>query len=284
MNETKKTWIIRIIVGGVIGMVVMAFLGLLFNSFADIRLTSSDWDWVSYDLIKLVGSKPLATLLQFGLYFALGAGVGVATLPFAEEGKDLLIRSALHFVYTAAVSSALIWLCGWNRGEPVVWLIELALLALLYALVWLGRLAAWWSELDAIREKLGLAPVPSPLRWRETMPSLGFALLLCLVVPLALRFFDPPDVPVLTGMLWPWVLVPVGGFMGGLSLGKRHGFCPLYLAACVLLALTATLLLNNSDPLINGGVALAAALAGNLSGAARHRRKQRKGAPASQTL
>ena len=277
MNETKKTWIVRIVAGGVIGMVVMAFLGLLFNSFADLTLTSSVLDWVSYDLIKLVGSQPLAALLQFGLYFALGAGVGVATLPFAEEGKELLIRSALHFGYMAAVSSALIWLCWWNRGDWLVWLLELALLALLYVLVWLGRLAAWWSELDAIREKLGLVPVPSPLKWRETMPSLGFALLLCLVVPLALHFFDPPDVPVLSGMLWPYVLVPVGGFMGGLSLGKRHSLCPLYPAACTLLTFAATLLLHNSSPWINSGIALAAALAGNLSGAARYKHKQRKG-------
>ena len=280
MNEMKKTWIVRIAAGGVIGTVVMAFLGLLFNSFADFRLTSSDWAWVSYDLIKLVDSKPLAALLQFGLYFALGAGVGVATLPFAEEGKELLIRSTLHFGYMAAVSSALIWLCWWNRGEWVTWLLELALLALLYALVWLGRLAAWWSELDAIREKLGLAPIRSPLRWRESLPSLGFALLLCLMVPLALHFFDAPDVPVLTGMLWPYVLVPVGGFMGGLSLGKRHGLCPLYPAACVLLTLAATLLLHNSSPWINCAVALAAALTGNLNGAARYKHRQRKGEPA----
>lgn len=280
MNDVKKAWIVRILAGGVIGTAAMAFLGLLFNSFANFKLTSSELDWVSYDLIKLVGSKPLAALLQFGLYFTLGAGVGVATLPFAEEGKELLIRSALHFAYTAMVSSALIWLCGWNRGEWPAWLLELALLALLYVLIWLGRLAAWWSELDAIREKLGLAPVPSPLKWRETVPSLGFALLLCLIVPLALHFFDASDVPVLTAMLWPWVLVPVGGFMGGLSLGKRHGFCPLYPAVCGLLVLAATLLLRSSSPWINGAIALAAALTGNLNGAARYRRKQRKGGAA----
>ena len=278
MNDVKKAWIVRIVAGGVIGMVAMAFLGLLFNSFADFSLTSSELDWVSSDLIKLVDSKPLAALLQFSLYFALGAGVGVATLPFAEEGKELLIRSALHFVYTAMVSSALIWLCGWNRGEWPAWLLELALLALLYVLIWLGRLAAWWSELDAIREKLGLAPVASPLKWRETMPSLGFALLLCLVVPLALRFFDPPDVPVLTGMLWPYVLVPVGGFMGGLSLGKRHGACPLYPAVCTLLTFAATLLLHNSSPWLNGGIVLVAALAGNLAGAARWKIKRKASA------
>ena len=275
MNDMKKAWIVRIIAGGVTGTLAMTFLGLLFNSFADFTLTSSELDWISSDLIKLMGSKPLAALLQFGLYFVLGAGVGVATLPFAEEGKELLIRSMFHFCYMAAVSSALIWLCGWNRGEWPAWLLELALLALLYALVWLGRLAAWWSELDAIRAKLGLAPVASPLRWRESLPSLGFALLLCLMVPLALHFFDPPDVPVLTGMLWPYVLVPVGGFMGGLSLGKRHSLCPLYPAACVLLTFAATLLLHNSSPWINSAIALAAALAGNLSGAARYKIKQK---------
>ena len=280
MNDMKKAWIVRIVAGGILGMIVMAFLGLLFNSFADLSLTSAVMDWVSYDLIKLVGSKPLAAFLEFSLYFALGAGVGVATLPFPDEGKELLIHSALHFAYTAAVSSVLIWLCWWNRGEWLAWLLELGLLALLYVLVWLGRLAAWWSELDAIREKLGLAPLPSPLKWRETMPSLGFALLLCLMVPLALHFFDPPDVPVLTGMLWPYVLVPVGGFMGGLSLGKRHGLCPLYPGACVLLTLAATLLLHNSSPWINCAIALIAALAGNLSGAARYRHKQRKGGTA----
>ena len=281
MNDMKKAWIVRIVVGGILGMVILFFLGGTFNGLVNgAFLGGRLFRGISPDLIYLVHSTPLAAVIQFALYFALGALVGIATLPFADDGKTLVIRSLLHFFATAAVFSALSWLCWWCWSEWKVLLVELGLLALLYVLIWLGRLAAWWSELDAIREKLGLAPVPSFLKWRETVPSMGFALLLCLMAPLALHFFDAPDVPLLTGMLWPYVLVPVGGFMGGLSLGKRHGFCPLYPAVCVLLVLTATLLLNNSDPLINGVIALAAALAGNLSGAARYRHNRRKGGAA----
>ena len=278
MNKNRKQWLVRMLAGGVLGMVILFFVGGTFNALVNgMILGGRRFYGISPDLVYLVHSTFLAAVIQFALYFALGALVGIATLPFADDGKTLVIRSLLHFSATAAVFSVLSWLCWWCWSEWKVLLVELGLLALVYVIVWLGRLAAWWSELDAIREKLGLAPVASPLKWRETMPSLGFALLLCLVVPLALHFFDAPDVPVLTAILWPWVLVPAGGFMGGLSLGKRHGLCPLYPAACVLLTLAATLLLNNSSPWLNGGIALAAALAGNLSGAVRHKHKLRKG-------
>ena len=279
MNDTKKTWIVRIIVGGLIGMAVLVMIGYIvgsINLFGN-KPSFRGFHFVDGTMERLLGSKTLAIVVQFALFFVFGALAGVATIPFAEGGRELLVRSALHFLAMEAVCCAGVLLNFAGTESPLPWMLALALV---YILVWLGRLAAWWSELDAIRAKLGLAPVPSPLKWRETMPSLGFALLLCLVVPLALHFFDATDVPLLTAMLWPWVLVPAGGFMGGLSLGKRHGFCPLYPAACVPLTLAATLLLNNSSPWINGGIALAAALAGNLSGAARHKYKQRKGEPA----
>lgn len=277
MDKNRKQWLVRTLVGGVLGMVILFFVGGTFNALVNgMILGGRRFYGISPDLIYLVRSTFLAAVIQFVLYFALGALVGIATLPFADDGKTLVIRSLVHFFATAAVFSVLSWLCWWCWSEWKVLLVELSLLALLYVLIWLGRLAAWWSELDAIREKLGLAPVPSLLKWRESLPSLGFALLLCLVVPLAMHFFDAPDVPLLTAILWPWLLVPVGGFMGGLSLGKRHGFCPLYPIVCPLLALTATLLLHNSSPWLNGGIALAAALAGNLSGAARYKHKQRK--------
>ena len=289
MNETKKTWLVRIAAGGVLGMVVMAFLGLLFNSFADFTLTSSELDWVSYDLIKLVGSKPLAAFLQFGLYFALGAGVGVATLPFAEEGKDLLIRSVFHFCYMAAVSSALIWLCGWNRGEWSMWLLELALLALLYVLIWFGRWLAWWFEVDEIREKLGLTLPPTPLKWRETLPHIGFAFLLCGVVPVLLYPFNRVGPGFVYLLYTP--LCAVASCPPGVSLGKRHGLCPLYPAACLLFFLVPNFglyyrssIAPGYDPLLwyllYTVMVFAAALAGNLSGAARHKYKQRKGGAA----
>ena len=274
MNETKKTWIIRIVAGGLIGMAVLVLIGYIVGSISLWGEASfRGFQFVDGTMERLLGSEVLAVAVQFILFFVFGALVGIATIPFAEGGRELLVRSALHFLVMEAVCCVGVLLNFAGTESPLPWMLALALV---YVLVWLGRWAAWWSELDAIREKLGLAPVASPLKWRESLPSLGFALLLCLIVPLALHFFDAPDVPLLTAVLWPWLLVPVGGFMGGLSLGRRRGFCPLYPAACTLLTFTATLLLRNSSPWINGGIALIAALAGNLAGAARYKMKRKK--------
>ena len=274
MYDTKKMWLVRIVAGGLTGMAVLVVIGYIVGSINIWGPPSfTGFRFVDGAMEHLLGSEALAVAVQFALFFVFGALAGIATIPFAEGGRELLARSALHFLVMETVCCAGVLLNFAGTESPLPWMLALALV---YVLVWLGRLAAWWSELDAIRKKLGLAPVASPLKWRESLPSLGFALLLCLMVPLALHFFDAPDVPLLTAMLWPWALVPAGGFMGGLSLGKRHGLCPLYPAACVLLTLTATLLLRNSSPWINGGIALAAALAGNLCGAAHLRRKQRK--------
>ena len=274
MNDTKKMWLVRIAAGGLIGMAVLVLIGYIAGSISlfGSRPSFRGFHFVDGTMEHLLGSEALAVAVQFTLFFVFGALAGIATIPFAGEGRELLVRSALHFLAMEAVCCAGVLLNFAGTESPLPWMLALALV---YVLVWLGRLAAWWSELDAIRKKLGLAPAASPLKWRESLPSLGFALLLCLGAPLALHFFDAADVPVLTAALWPWVLVPAGGFMGGLSLGKRHGLCPLYPAACVLLTLAATLLLNNSSPWINGGIALAAALAGNLAGAARHKMKRK---------
>ncbi|MGM9607503.1 MAG: DUF3021 family protein [Oscillospiraceae bacterium] len=158
MNNGKKAWLIRIFAGGVIGTAFLYFVGAFFNA-----LLHGGLGWggpallpVSPDLADLVGSKHLAAVIQFALYFALGAGIGVATLPFAEDGKQLFVRSALHFVYTAAVFSALVWLCWWNWGEWLVWLMELAALALVYLLIWGVRWVTWYAELRKLRRALGL--------------------------------------------------------------------------------------------------------------------------------
>ena len=123
-------------------------------------------------------------------------------------------------------------------------------------------------EAAAIREKLGLAPGPSPLKWRETLPYLLFAALLCLGLPALLGLFDAPDVPVLRGLLFPWLLLPVGCFFSGLSLGRRRGFCPLYPITCALCTLAAVFLVYNSSALPYCAVALGCSLAGDLAGAA----------------
>ena len=105
---------------------------------------------------------------------------------------------------------------------------------------------------------------------------MGFALLLCLALPLALRVLDDPT-PLLS-VMYAWLLLPVGGFMSGLSLGRRHGFCPIYPAACVLFILLFIPLARLCSNMADGAlipIALISVLAGNLAGAARRRMKRR---------
>ena len=141
--------------------------------------------------------------------------------------------------------------------------------------MWLGRWVGWYAEVSAIRERLGLAPGPSLFHWRETLPYVPFAALLCLLLPFVLRLCDAGDVPVLSGLLYPYLLLPVGTFCSALSLGKRQGFCPLYPVVCagflLCFALLARLVSNVADADMFP-VAFAAALAGNLAGAALRRR------------
>lgn len=111
-----------------------------------------------------------------------------------------------------------------------------AVLALLYAVIWLGRWVGWYVEVRQLRTLLGLAPGPSPLNWRETLPYLPFALLLCDVLPLLLRAFDAPDVPVLCGLILPYLLLPAAGFPPGCpwANGRACAPCTLWPALCVI--------------------------------------------------
>ncbi len=286
MNEMKRAWLVRILAGGLCGMAGLFLLGGLFNG----ARFQGAWEIVavSPQMAERMG-LPLAAVLQFGLYFLFGAGLGVATLPFADEGEQLALRSALHFLYMAAVSSALVLLTGWAL-DAAMWLVELLLLVLLYVMIWLGRWIAWCGELDAIREKLGLAPAPSPLRWRESLPHIGFAALLCLAVPAALSVtlfygMDDPTRGMIT-IITP--LTAIAACVPGISLGRRHGFCPLYPLACggfYLLSLFGLYFVDRyRDPtvpfLVCATVVLAAALAGNLCGGLLHQRGRKKEAAA----
>ena len=227
---------------------------------------------ISSDLVWLVGSEPLALVIQLLLYFALGASVGLSTLPFADDGRSLVLRSLAHFAVTAGLLSFTTWLLGWawNWQALAVYLI---LLVAVYLLIWLARWVGWYAEVADLRARLGLAPGPSPLKWKESLPYLVFALGLCVVLPLVLRLLDPPDVPVLTGLLLPYLLYPVGGFFSGLFLGRRHGLCLLYPAEGGLLCLVTVFLLYNYTALFHCLLFTLPALAGNLAGSALRRRK-----------
>jgi hypothetical protein len=204
-------------------------------------------------------------LLGLTLSTALGCMAGLATRPFADDGVTLIRNSLLHYIVTAALFAGLVLITGGNTLGCFV--LVLALTAL-YLGIWLARWIGWYMEVMQIRQMLGLAPGPSPLHWRETLPYLPYVLLLCDGLPLAAFLADRlwADIPVLSGIVVPFLLLPVIGFSSGLSLGKRQGVCLIYPAACFLCYLPMVFLLFNDSALFHCFMVSVPALLGNVIG------------------
>ena len=273
MTDTKRQWLVRGLTGGLAGVALLLAFEYVWDAIPwfghDWRFGNPFQVWADWFRVGDFLPFPAANLL---LCFLMGTEAGIATLPFADNGKELVTRSLIHYaVTTATVSVWVVLNFGWHGTLPAF----LIPLTLVYLIVWLGRWVGWYAEVAAIREKLGLAPGPSPLHWRESLPYVGFAAFLCLALPLVLRLLDDPN-PVLSA-LYAWLLLPVGGFMSGLSLGRRHGLCPIYPAACVAFILIfiplARLFTNISDGALIP-IALLSTLAGNLAGAACYKLKK----------
>lgn len=280
MSERKKQWLLRICIGGILGAVLAAlavwFMGSLMVPAAGtegLQAAGSLWaagipNVVTPAMAQAFGSMELALLLQSLLGGMFGAVVAVSTLPFADDGRALVLRSLGHFGATATTFSLLLWVCRWVDHVRYIAL-WVGLLAVLYLLIWLGRWIGWYVEVTQLRALLGLAPGPSPLKWRETLPYLPFLLLVCDLVPLALRWVDRTvivDVPVLSGLILPFILLPAVGFFSGLSLGKRQGVCWLYPVACFVCYLPMVWLLFNDSALFHCSMIAVPALAGNVLG------------------
>ena len=141
MTQRQKQWLVRILIGGVFGIAALVPVGGLFNDLVSGGLLAmgnhTPFRLVSYDLERLAG--PAALAVQLGLYFLMGAVVGVSTLPFADDGAILVRRSLAHFVVTAGALIPTVCLCGWNWGRWAPLVVYLFLLALVYALIWLVR-------------------------------------------------------------------------------------------------------------------------------------------------
>ena len=246
MKNLNKAWAVRILAGSALGLLASI---VLVPYWLDTRNISS-----------------IVCLLCAGL----GGAAGAATLPFADDGRALLLRSGAHFAVTSALFLLLAaQFYGWDWD--VLLLLE-GLLALLYALIWLGRWIGWYVEVVQLRTLLGLDAGPSPLKWRETLPYVPFALLLCLILPLLLYWVDDMlnrgsfvYIPALSGILYPFVFLPVGGFFSGVSLGKRRGVCPLYPLACFVCYLPVPSLVSTAE-LFHCFLVAAPALGGNVLG------------------
>lgn len=276
MSDTRKDWLVRILIGGVLGAAGYLLLSFLTQPGAW-GFGNTSWKFAFTFYYGNLVPEMLGGVLSGALWFAFGAEIAVATLPFAEEGASLLRRSLFHFAAMMLTVGLWAFLNFFNSDYPLAFFRGelwhfLVPVALVYVLIWLGRWVGWYAEVAAIRARLGLAPTASPLKWRETLPYLVFALILCDLLPLLMRLLDPVDFPVFSGVLLPLLLLPVGGACSGYSLGKRHGFCPLYPAACFLFYLPMVFLLFNSSALFHCCIAGGAALVGNALGAACRRR------------
>lgn len=275
--DDKKRALSRILIGGGLGVLGCLLLGWLSQPGA-LFGASLTWDFTFCYNSNV--PEALGAALGILLWFLFGAEAGVATLPFADEGGAVVLRSLAHF----GVMAATMW--GWVMlnftYEPLPGLVLTFLLpfTLVYILVWLGRWVGWYAEVGEIRSRLGLAPGPSFLKWRETLPHMAYAMVLCLAVPLALRAADAVDGPLLS-IFYAGVLLPVGAFITGSSLGKRRGFCPLYPLMCgvgILMFIPMARLFSNMDDRAMVPTAFVSALLGNLLGVARRRRRDRMAA------
>ena len=261
MRAGKWAWLVRVLIGAAAGLLAAL---VFIPYFMDTRLLD-----------------PVVCLLCTGL----GGAAGVATLPFADDGKSLLLRSAAHFAVTSVLFLLLmVQFYGWDWA--VLLLLE-GMLALLYALIWLGRWIGWYVEVMQLRTLLGLEAGPTPLKWRETLPYVPFVLLLCDGLPLLLRWAEHEiqrgsvlELPILSALLLPFVLLPVGGFFTGVSLGKRQGVCPMYPLACFVCYLPMTALLSTAELFHCFWVAVPS-LAGNVLGWAYRRAVPKEGRKAA---
>ena len=255
MNTEKKVWLVRSLAGGLLGLLV----GMI---------------WVPYVMYSRE-CPPLALAACTGL----GLMAGAAVRPFADSGRELLLRSAGHFLLTAVFFALLVVELDMAPDWTGVLFWE-GLLALLYLLIWLSRWIGWYVEVSQLRELLGLEPGPSPLRWRETLPYFPFVLLLCTLVPLALRGIERAmgtDLPALTGIVYPLLILPVASLCAGVSLGKRQGLCPLFPLLCFVCYLPMVWLLNVSA-FFHCFLTAVPALAGDLAGSL-YRLKKRSAGP-----
>lgn len=278
MNEKKKL-IVRAAMGGVIAM------GLLLAFWVWFHLTGwslqgkvpvGAFNLASRETVARFGSYPLAVVIEFLCVFALGAAIGIASMPFADDTRSLLKDSFVHFI----VTGGLVLLNGWvftilDWG----WGFVLVPYTLLYLLIWFGRWIGWYVEVAQIKVKLGLAPAHSPFKWRETLPYLPFLLVLCVVLPIVLVWVDRMVFvysPILSGLLMPYIIFPVVGLCSGISLGKRQGFCILYPIAAYVLCVPIVFWLFNYTALFHADVLFTASLIGNIIGTVYRKRKQNK--------
>lgn len=161
--EVKYSRLKRMLLGGCCAAAAVFLVTLLVN----FVLNSITWGGGTpdYSNIQLTpdrcaayfGSDAAAVLVELLSVFALGAAIGLATLPFADDGKKLTLLSLAHFLITGVLAQVVGWAYQWLGFSPVDGpRIVLVIYAALYALIWGGRWVIWYTELRKMRKALGL--------------------------------------------------------------------------------------------------------------------------------
>ena len=220
-------------------------------------------------LDALAWPVPAVLALELALAFGFGASVGLAVPPMEGPGTAVAARTAAHLLCSSALFAGVCWICGLPPANWQGLLLLLGIYWLMYLVVWLLRYLRWRAELDAIRRALGLARPVAGGVWQARLlkPYLLLAGALELLLPLLLRLLDPPDVPVLTQLFYPYLLLPFFCLAVGWSAGRRFGVALLLPVACGVLTLPCVFLVYNYTALFQAGAAFVFTLAGNLLGA-----------------
>lgn len=253
------------------GIVLVHLVFVLGNAFAIPRPEGGALLVVSEKMAAACGSPVTAALVQMLWSGLLGAALGTAEVPFLLE-RGTLLWSGAHFLATAAVFSLAGWRCRWF---PIweSWLCLLGLLLLLYVLKWSVRFLEWQSDVRAIRKSSGLNTAEPP--WKTLAPYLLLAAAVELLLPPGLMLADARDFPVLTGVFYPFVILPLFCFFSACPLGTRlRRWWLVYPAACMLLTLPCIALVYNSSALFHLWMVGVPALAGGLLGAALRKLKK----------
>lgn len=159
--ETKNSWLKRMALGGLCAVAAVLVLTLLLNA----ALNSIVWLGsmpgnaglqLTFDrCTAYFGSTALAVAVELASVFALGAAIGLATLPFAETWTALLGLSLLHFFITGALAQLVGWAYQWFGMAPGdgVWMVSVVYLVI-YIFIWGVRWAFWYAELRRMRKAL----------------------------------------------------------------------------------------------------------------------------------
>lgn len=160
--EGTYSWLKRMLLGGFCAVGAALLVTLLINFLINSIVWGTQIPAYSIELTPdrctaYFGSDAAAILVEFLCVFALGAAAGLATLPFADEGKKLALLSLAHFVITGALTLAVGWSYQWLGFSPAdgPWIV-LAVYVVIYALIWGGRWIFWYAELRKMRRALGL--------------------------------------------------------------------------------------------------------------------------------